>query len=315
MAEVKWVKLAINMFDDEKVRLIESMPEGDSIIIVWCRLLCLAGKCNAGGYVFLGQNMPYTDEMLATIFGRPLNTVRLALEVLRRFEMIEIDTKQGIFISNFAYYQDIEGMERIREQNRQRQALYRARHDVPELGARNEMNLLPAAPEDNESSNVTVTLHNGTEIDREIEEESISVLSAREEKGENEERPTPAAPYIPSDRLNTTLMQWQGVPISPVQLEDISDLITAGRTDEDLILEAVKIAKDKGNQKWDYALGILRGLMGKGYATGAAYRQARLFKPRPSGRAALPVDMDHINSKIAKEQAAKAQREASRWNG
>ncbi|CAG5926166.1 gp19 [Streptococcus pneumoniae] len=32
----------------------------------------------------------YTDEMLATIFRRPLNTVRMAIGVFEQFGMIEI---------------------------------------------------------------------------------------------------------------------------------------------------------------------------------------------------------------------------------
>ena len=32
MAEMQWIKLRIDMFDDEKIKIIQSMPEGDSII-------------------------------------------------------------------------------------------------------------------------------------------------------------------------------------------------------------------------------------------------------------------------------------------
>jgi len=46
VAEIKWIKLTVNMFDDEKIRLIQAMPESDAIIIIWIRLLALAGKTN-----------------------------------------------------------------------------------------------------------------------------------------------------------------------------------------------------------------------------------------------------------------------------
>lgn len=32
------------MFDDEKIRIIESMPDADTILICWIKLLSLAGK-------------------------------------------------------------------------------------------------------------------------------------------------------------------------------------------------------------------------------------------------------------------------------
>ena len=41
MAEIKWIKIATNIFDDEKLLLIETMPEADAIIVIWFKLLCI----------------------------------------------------------------------------------------------------------------------------------------------------------------------------------------------------------------------------------------------------------------------------------
>lgn len=49
MAEINWIKLRVDMFDDDKIKIIQSMPEGDAILVVWIRILALAGKCNAKG--------------------------------------------------------------------------------------------------------------------------------------------------------------------------------------------------------------------------------------------------------------------------
>ena len=46
MADIKWIKITTDIFDDEKILLIESLPEADSIIVIWFKLLCLAGKMN-----------------------------------------------------------------------------------------------------------------------------------------------------------------------------------------------------------------------------------------------------------------------------
>ncbi len=83
MSEVKWIKLSTQMFEDEKIKLIEQMPESDTILIIWVKLLSQAGKTNASGYIYLNQNIPYTDEMLATIFNRPLPIVRMALNTFQ----------------------------------------------------------------------------------------------------------------------------------------------------------------------------------------------------------------------------------------
>lgn len=119
MADIKWIKLSTLMFDDEKIKLIEAMPDRDTILIVWVKLLAQAGKCNASGYLLLNQSIPYTDEMLSTIFNRPLNTVRMALEVFKQFGMIDIEDVT-LHISNWEKHQNIEGMDKIREQNRER---------------------------------------------------------------------------------------------------------------------------------------------------------------------------------------------------
>ena len=165
MAEITWVKLTINMFDDEKIRLIEAMPEADAIIIVWVRLLTLAGKTNDDGRIYIDEDLPYTDEMLATIFNKPLNTIRLALETFKRFKMI--DTSGGvILITNWEKHQNVEGMSRVKLQNAERQKRYRDRKKIEQLNFE-EL--------EKRDSNVTqtssVTSHHAIEVEEEVEED------------------------------------------------------------------------------------------------------------------------------------------------
>jgi predicted phage replisome organizer len=127
MTEVKWIKLSVNMFEDEKIRLIESLPESDTILIIWIKLLAQAGKTNASGYIYLNEHIPYTDEMLATIFNRPIGTVRLALKTFEQFGMIEINDDHFISISNWEKHQNIDGLEKIRQQTKKRVAEHRQR--------------------------------------------------------------------------------------------------------------------------------------------------------------------------------------------
>ncbi len=120
MAGISWIKLSVNIFDDEKIKLIRKMPEGDAILLIWIQLLCLAGKTNDGGAIYIGQHLYYTDEMLATICDQPLNTVRLAIQTFQNFGMISTNDNGLIVIDNWEKHQNIEGMERVREQNRLR---------------------------------------------------------------------------------------------------------------------------------------------------------------------------------------------------
>ncbi|MGO4219500.1 phage replisome organizer N-terminal domain-containing protein [Bacillus sp. YAF12_1] len=127
MAEVKWIKLSTSMFEDEKIRLIESMPDADTLLIIWFKLLSQAGKTNASGYIFLSENIPYTEEMLSTLFNRPLATIRLALQTFQQFGMIQINEERMIHIANWEKHQNIDGLEKIREQNRLRKQKQRER--------------------------------------------------------------------------------------------------------------------------------------------------------------------------------------------
>ncbi len=151
MSEVKWIKLSTQMFEDEKIRLIESMPEADTILIIWVKLLAQAGKTNASGYIYLSENIPYTDEMLATIFNRPLNTVRLALQTFKDFGMIEIEQDNFVRVANWDKHQNTSSLEKIRESNRKRVAKHRENKRLEQ-----------------ENSNVTC---NGEVTDIELEED------------------------------------------------------------------------------------------------------------------------------------------------
>ncbi len=162
MPEVKWIKLSTSMFEDEKIRLIESLPEADSILVIWVKLLAQAGKTNASGYIFLNENIPFTDEMLATLFNRPLPVIRLALRTFQDFGMIEISSDHIISISNWEKHQNLEGLEKIREQNRLRKQKQRAKS-------------LLVLPENKESNTVSrdvtgqVTPSHATDIDKDID--------------------------------------------------------------------------------------------------------------------------------------------------
>lgn len=134
MAGISWIKLSVNIFDDEKIKLIKSMPEGDAIILIWIQLLCLAGKTNDNGAVYVGQHMNYTDEMISTICNQPLNTVRVALKAFEQFEMINLGEDGLISIANWEKHQNIEGMNLYKKSGAERQRLRYWRNKLKEIG-------------------------------------------------------------------------------------------------------------------------------------------------------------------------------------
>lgn len=174
MSEIKWIKITTDIFENRKIRQIESLPDGDAIIVIWLKLLTLAGSINDQGQVYFTKEIPYTEEMMATQFNRPLSTVKLALKVFVEFGMIDI-VDDILKISNWEKYQNVDGLERIREQTRKRVAKHREKQkmlEVREIGENAQ-----SVTECNVTNNVTVTQCNAIE---EEEEEDIDIDKDKE---------------------------------------------------------------------------------------------------------------------------------------
>ena len=155
MAEVKWIKLTTDMFDNRKIKHLRRLPEGNNIVLIWVMLLTMAGRCNSGGMIFLTENIPYTAKMLADELDFEENTVALALKALEQLDMIVTD--DGFFtIAGWEEYQSADKLAEIREQTRKRVAKCR------------EKKLLSQG---NATCNVTVTLGNALEEEEEKDKE------------------------------------------------------------------------------------------------------------------------------------------------
>lgn len=157
MVQVKWIKITTDIFDDEKIILIESLPESYAIITVWFKLLCLAGKQNNCGVFMLGR-VPYTDKMLATIFRMKEATVTLALQTFEQFGMIEI-VDGVITIPHWDKHQNLDKLEVAKEQTRQRVARHRERQKQLLAESNGDCNA-----DCNVTRNVTVTQSNADRI-------------------------------------------------------------------------------------------------------------------------------------------------------
>ena len=187
-ADIKWIKIATNIFSDEKILLIEQMPDADTILVIWFKLLCMAGKENNCGVFVMGNKIAYTDEMLSTIFRRPLPTIRLALSTFEAFGMIEIiENSSGMevyTIPNWEKHQNIDGMEKIREQTRLRVAKHRENQKLAL------------------QCNVTVTEGNATEEEEEEEKEEDKKKKKKKSKKHI------SAKYVSDDDLNNAILSF-----------------------------------------------------------------------------------------------------------
>jgi len=155
LAEVKWIKLVTDVFDNRKIRQIECLPDGDGIIVIWFKLLCLAGSINDSGAIYFTKDIPYTEQMLAQQFNRPLPLIQMALSTFKSFGMVDI-TENFLCVSNWEKYQNTERLSELREYNRLAKQKSRAKQKA--LAAVNDMSM-------------TSQCGHYTDIDKDIEED------------------------------------------------------------------------------------------------------------------------------------------------
>ena len=185
MSDVKWIKLYTDMFDNRKIKYIRNLPQGNDILLMWIMLLIYAGRTNDNGYVYLIEEIPYTHDDLAKEFDLPNNTVKLGLETLHRLKMIDSDSR-GLKILNWNEYQNIDGLERIRELTRQRVRRFRNKEKQKEL---------PESTESvcNVTGNATVAFSNAYRERR----ENKDILSSKEDSsGHVRDQPVPYSKIV-----------------------------------------------------------------------------------------------------------------------
>lgn len=228
MSEIKWIKITTDIFDDEKIRLIDALPDHDAILVIWFKILALAGKHNRNGLLMMSDKVHYTDEMLATIFQRTLNTVRMALGVFEQFGMIEI-IDGVITLPNWEKHQNIDGMEKIKEQTRNRVARHREKQKNLALG--------------NVTGNVTVTDGNALEEDK-------TKIKKRLDEDKN------ITTTSNSENILELFQSEFRRLLSGFEIEEINHLLH--ENDVDLVKEALKTAINLGKPNIKYIGGILR---------------------------------------------------------
>lgn len=242
MSEIKWIKITTDIFDDEKMCLIDALPDRDAIIVIWIKLITLAGKLNRKGVLAISKNIVYTDEMLAQTFHRPLNTVRMALEVFEKFGMVEkIDGV--IMLPNWEKHQNIDGMEKIKEQNRNRAARHRQKQKL--LAQNNESNVIS-----NVTDNVTVTDDNA--IDKELDKDiDIEIINNK---------------VMTSSSLSENLKN-SGIHLTAKAHQQLLDYVGLDGMSFDMLNRAIEKTSGSHKPSFNYLIAILENWKKKGLTT------------------------------------------------
>jgi predicted phage replisome organizer len=148
-----WLKLKRDFFKRHDIRIIESMPNGKDYILFYLKLLC--ESVDHEGNLRFSDQIPYNEDMLATITNTNVDIVRNAIKIFTELNMMDV-MDDGTF-----YMNEVEKMigsasqdDHTRESTRLRVQAYRERQKTAKI-------------EDKRYSNVTC---NGEiEIEKEID--------------------------------------------------------------------------------------------------------------------------------------------------
>ena len=248
MSEIKWIKITTDIFDDEKMCLIDALPDRDAIIVIWIKLITLAGKLNRKGVLAISKNIIYTDETLAQTFHRPLNTVRMALEVFEKFGMVEkIDGV--IMLPNWEKHQNIDGMEKIKEQNRNRAARHRQKQKL--LAQNNESNVTNNVT-NNVMDNVTVT--HGNALDKELDKDLDKDIEIINNK------------VMISSSLSENLKN-SGIHLTDKSHQQLLDYVGLDGMSFDMLNRAIEKTSGSHKPSFNYLIAILESWKKKGFTS------------------------------------------------
>ncbi|MCD2236350.1 phage replisome organizer N-terminal domain-containing protein [Listeria monocytogenes] len=245
MSGIQWIKLSVNMFDDEKIKLLEKMPEGNQMLIVWIRLLALAGKTNDKGRIYLNENVPYTEDMLATLFNRDVGIIRVTLHTLQSFGMIQKTENGLIEIENWEKHQNVDGMERVREQTRKRVEKHREAMRQNRIASGDSK----GNKECNVTSSVTVTQSNAIDIDKELDKDINNNNS---------------------DLNFKDFWEQNGFGMMlPVELEKLLAWVDDFAGNREIVMKALEVTSEQGANKRNYAYvnKILKNWESRGFKT------------------------------------------------
>jgi predicted phage replisome organizer len=233
MADVKWIKIYTDMVSNKKIKRIRTLPEGNNIVLIWVFLLSQAGECNKNGALYLTDTLPFRSEDLAIEFDYDVTVINLALITLERFSMIEV-FDEIIFIKNWEEYQNIDGMDKIREQTRLRNIKYRENKRLLLL------------------NDATVTSHDETELELELD------LELEKEK----DKKRGGGKHSPQNVFGT--YQREIGPLSEIIAEKLIDLELT--YSEEWVKQAIKAAVVQDIKKMSYIEGTLKRWKATGHA-------------------------------------------------
>lgn len=288
-----WIKLSTAMFDSPKIQMLATLPKGDSYIAFWVRLLCLAGKVNNGGNVYVTESVAYTPQLLATLSGKPVALVKKILQSFQDLGMITITDNGVIVIEGWEKHQNVASLEKIREQTRERVRRYREKQGNANGNSSGNENVTLQ-----ETQNcATVTQENKNKsIDNYDDDDNTPISNLNSRKNANSKAIKTIAnnstTVVVDSKANSDVFDLYSnniCPITPILAEKVQSLIAD--YGEAAVKYGIEAAVEQGVRTYPYVLACAKNYLSDGGKTG---------KQRPRGKPKVN-DVEGTIAQISKE--------------
>ena len=225
---MEWLKIRADIFEDPKIRFIESQTtvRGPEIILFWFKLLCFAAKHSPDGKLVISESVPVTLPMLSTTLYCDEKFVTESIGIFLKMKMVDaIETENGIIyaITNWSSHQNTDYIDKIKEQTRLRKRRYDERR---KLLAKKDKSI----ENGNDTNSVTVTaqvtlptvtstpLGNVTVTNESVTEDVTVTPKRREERDEEKKLQSPPSPPsgVCDERIVTPAKNSEETPSSPL---------------------------------------------------------------------------------------------------
>lgn len=117
MAQVQWLKLYIDIFDNEKIKKLLRNRDGDTYFRIWIQILTIAGECNRDGGLYIRDNTPFKIKDFTNIIGKSSKTFTKILQKFIDLGML-IYKNDTYFVKNWSKYQSAEKLKKIGKSNK-----------------------------------------------------------------------------------------------------------------------------------------------------------------------------------------------------
>lgn len=124
--KLSWLKLSVDIIDDQKIKRIRRMPGGDSLAWCWIAILCMAMRSNRPGFLLIGKDFIANFEDVAAAADVENEVAKSALIAFEKLGMVKVCEDGLMEVANFREHQSIDRIEYQRERNRLKQANFRS---------------------------------------------------------------------------------------------------------------------------------------------------------------------------------------------